>query len=182
MSIISQETFDKFTEEEKEIVRKYYSESINLAKNGIIEEERIGNYYLKTRFENLFGKENLQSKIKTWRDVEEYFTDIDLELGDIIESSINYSHCSIQLISKCIATLKISKLIELGYGGIMTEEEWENTEFKKYGIICKPYNKELFIKDIWSEQCFISFHTKHQAEEFMSYPENLELVKQYFMI
>ena len=28
----------------------------------------------------------------------------------------------------------------------------------------------------------IAFHTKEQAEEFLSYPENIQLLKDYFMI
>lgn len=166
MSIISKETFDKFTEEEKEDIRHLY--------NGL---ETMQDRHIEGVMNSLFGKENLQPKIRTWEDCQEMNEDSNFFMR--IDDNLELSD---KVYFKCIATLQIAKLIELGYGGMITDEEWKNVNIKKYSILYRPYTKELFIKDIWNEKCFISFHHKQQAEEFMSYPENIELIKQYFMI
>ena len=179
MAIISQETFDKFTKEEKENVKKEYLKWQEEAETNPYFEGKISN------MEDLFGEENLQPEpmIKTWKDVVENNPDCNFqEYLDSISEGPGMALGINPICQKMIATYKIQKLIELGYGGMVTDEEWKNVELKKYGIICRPYNKELFIKDVWNEQCFISFHTKQQAVEFMSYPENVKLVEQYNMI
>lgn len=64
MAIISQETWDKFTEEEKELTIELYSGLTNEPEDKHI----IG------VMNSIFGKENLhpKPKIRTWGDVEEY--------------------------------------------------------------------------------------------------------------
>lgn len=181
MSIISQETWDKFTEEEKEkILKRYKSDCYTMVD--------------KHWFEEVIGIENLQPKPKipkTWRDIEEYHTNVDLALANAQKNLAQYSHCPIQYIVKCIATLKIQKLIELGYGGMVTEEEWElSSSYENdtviWSIICEYMFEEkephLPIVSNWAQPCLISFRTQQQAEEFMSHSENVELVKQYYMI
>ena len=122
--------------------------------------------------------------IKTWEDIEK-------ELPEFFKLSNSPNPMMIQsnelrnrLFKKVMAIYKIAILIEYGYGGAISDEEWEDTMFKKYGILYRPYKngKKLFIKDIWDEKCFIAFHTREQAKEFMSYPENIELIRQYNML
>lgn len=184
MALISKESFEKLTEEEKFIIRRDYNTLQVGLSTGLLEDVSLVEQKAKIKeFESIFGKEALQPepKIKTWKDMkEEYMLRADAGTSYIIDMDKKFY--SEKLALKSLATLQIAKLIEIGYGGMITDEEWKNVEFKKYGIICRPYNKELFIKDIWNEQCFISFHTKQQAEEFMSYPENVKLVEQYYMI
>ena len=83
-----------------------------------------------------------------------------------------------------IATYKIAKLIELGYGGMVTDEEWKNKDITKWIVVPNDDNGKLIIVDTWhnSKRGCIAFHTQQQAKEFMSYPENRTLVKQYYMI
>lgn len=57
MPIISQTTWDKFTQEEKEAIREFYKGT----------ESDI----LKTEYKELFGKENLQPKPKEYWEIEE---------------------------------------------------------------------------------------------------------------
>ena len=180
MSIISRETFEKFSDEEK---RKVYELNKELS---ILRNENGDKYhYLTGSLDNLnalFGKENLQPKpkIKTWEDVaaqREY--NIDVELNKIKNAWIGYPICD-----KMIATAKIAKLIELGYGGMVTEEE-KCSDIPYFAIFPVLGTSQLQIADnhstnIYSKD-FVSFHTRQQAEEFMSYPENVELVKQYHM-
>lgn len=175
MAIISKETFEKFSEEEKEIVRQAYKrwlyaynkEGIELA----IHEE----------YEELFGKENLQPepKIKTWKDMkEEYMLRADAGASYIIDMDKKFY--SEKLALKALATLQIAKLIELGYGGMITDEEWKNEDIRKFSII--RFEKELSYGEGRSVYEFISFHTPEQREKFLSYPENKKLVEQYYMI
>lgn len=75
-----------------------------------------------------------------------------------------------------IALLRIRQRIEVGYGGNVTNEEWE----KAYIISCTA--DKIFT--VHATNCIhtIAFHTKEQAEEFLKYPENVQLLKDYFMI
>lgn len=169
MAIISQETFDKFTEEEKQKIRDYYNDESRYV--GLSEQYVI---------QILFGKDNilLKSKIKTWENVDTI--KLGAEYGTIFELQ---DWNNIKLANKLIATYKIAKLIELGYGGMITEEEWQNPNEK---FVIKPYYQKgkFFLEQ--STSCnykhFIAFHTYDQLEEFISYPENVKLVEQYFML
>lgn len=85
------------------------------------------------------------------------------------------------IIKSANAFLKIYQLIEIGYGGNVTNEEWNGinsyvsiqyyTNKHDIDICLNTYNKTN-----------IAFHTKEQAKEFLSYPENVQLLKDYFMI
>lgn len=81
-----------------------------------------------------------------------------------------------------LALLKIHQLIEVGYGGNVTKEEWKNNKIKYTIRINKD---EIFGIDYtltgWMHS-HIAFHTNEQAEEFLSKPENVQLLKDYFMI
>lgn len=190
MAIISQETFEKFTKEEKNKIREDYSNFIFLSENGIDEEERVVNFHLKGTMEEYFGEENLQLKIKTWEDIKKAYPETygneNIELFPYNEFAWD-----VKLINKNIATLKIAKLIELSYGGMVTEEEWKLSssyvaETRIWTIVCQykaeSKNPELKIIPVWSQPRLLSFHTKEQAEEFMSYESNRILIKQYHMV
>lgn len=138
--------------------------------------------------EGLYGSHNLnpKPKIRTWEDVEKLHEDYYYIGG-------NTSDVSDALKLKAIATLKIAKLIELGYGGMVTEEEWRNLDIPKYWIEYHPTCQDEKYKfqiscdghgeaELATEKRFIAFHTPEQREEFMSHSENVELVKQYHML
>ena len=129
-----------------------------------------------------------KNKIKTWEDAQKMNEDSNffMRIADNLELSD-------KVYSKCIATLKIAKLIDLGYGGMVSEEEWKDLEIPKYCISYHPtcqdekYKYQISIDEEgdaeWAtEKKFIAFHTKQQAEEFMSYPENRTLIEQYYMM
>lgn len=85
------------------------------------------------------------------------------------------------IIKSANAFLKIRQLIEVGYGGNVTNEEWDG--INSYVSIRYYINKRDI--DICSNiyiKTNIAFHTKEQAKEFLSYPENVQLIKDYFMI
>lgn len=82
------------------------------------------------------------------------------------------------------ALLKISQLIGLGYGGVVTKEEWRK-KGEKYTISCQftsgtppqPY----FLPAITDEPTPIAFHTWEQVEEFLSFSSNQLLLHDYFL-
>lgn len=179
-AIISKETFDKFTEKEKEEVIELYKpllQSKLKQKSSRHPEEEYDYGVVDGQlelFDDLFGKENLQLKsIKTWEDVEKEFPASRTLWSNIFTFVDNDS-----LRLKLILTYKIAKLIELGYGGVITSEEWENDEWK-YVISCDK--RELLKEKTCHKRMFIAFHTQEQRDEFMSYPENIDLVRYYFL-
>ena len=184
MSIISKETFDKFTETEKKSIQTDYQDL--LSNDGrwidsLTTEERNGAI---TQLEWLFDKENLQPKpkVKTWEDVEK------IEGGKIsVDSKVITPNgrawgLNIKYHNKAEATLKLAILIELGYGGMIKEEEWKNNLKEKYCITWAAPNQKFHLCTMNNIYHFIAFHTPEQRDEFMSYPENVELVRQYYMI
>lgn len=80
-----------------------------------------------------------------------------------------------------LALLKIHQLIEHSYGGNVSNIEFTNNA----NIRCIDYSvpiKELLITDLCIYKSHIAFHTEEQAEDFLSRPENVQLLKDYFMI
>lgn len=182
MAIISKETFEKFTKEEKDKLRKDYDDLIYFSEHAT--DEYLRNEAPKTlkEYERLFGKENLkpESMVKTWEDINK----MDNRYHKLIDEIIRCGYSSLwgsKVINKVIATIKIVKLIELGYGGTITLKEWDDKRCTKYGLLVRDGKL-----DVWQGNSniheIVTFHTREQREEFMSYPENVELVEQYFMI
>lgn len=60
MAIISQQTWDNMTKEEKEKIITDYQEYTKLCEEGIDEFDRNDNFSRKRELERLFDKENLQ--------------------------------------------------------------------------------------------------------------------------
>lgn len=166
--------WNELSEQSKDRIRQEYDSLQRLDK-----KERI--YEL----ELLFGKENLspKPKIKTWEDLEKNIG-IKLEYhhnvaGDKVVLNGFMTDIIVQekVIKKVIATLKIAKLIELGYGGIVTNKEWKDDN-NKYAIeFC---NNELVKRVTRYWNTFITFHTKEQRDEFFEHNE--QLCKDYYMI
>lgn len=78
-----------------------------------------------------------------------------------------------------LALLKIHQLIEVGYGGNVTNDYFKN--YVTFSIMCNS-DGSFKVYACASKSAHIHFHTKEQAEEFLSYPENVQLLKDYFMI
>lgn len=103
-------------------------------------------------------------------EVWQHISNIDYEPTEPIEKS-------------ALALLKIHQLIEVGYGGNVINDEWIDRDITKYFISFDNDNLIGIEKTILSEEfSHIAFHTKEQAIEFLKYPENIELLKDYFMI
>lgn len=80
-----------------------------------------------------------------------------------------------------LALLKIHQLIKVGYGGNVTTEDWKNDEWK-YCIVYYVKESKFIVEKCYNNKQIIVFHTKEQSEEFLNYPENVQLLKDYFMV
>lgn len=79
-----------------------------------------------------------------------------------------------------IAMARISQLMPY-YGGRITSDEWRDKNLRKYAIYRGDDNilKTGTNFDVYR---FVTFHTPEQREAFMSREENIQLLKDYFMI
>lgn len=171
MAIISQETWDNMPKEEKEQVIQKYSHLLQVSDNDDSWEVRMCANSEKQALITLFGKENLQPKPKTpktWKDYKEIYPENDDDISDEFRNKIA---------RKIRATTIIARLIELGYGGIPTPNCGHAVAITPRGI-----NGDLKISQGGPIYEFPRFNSVELAKEFMSYPENVELVKQYYMI
>lgn len=188
MAIISQETWDNMPQEEKEQLRQQYLHLLDVSENDENWTTRMCAGSEKDSLIKVFGKENfrLVPKIKTWEDVktvnnlsmQEYENSFD-------ERSVEFYNEEPKLYNKLIATYKIAKLIELGYGGMVTEEEYilnEHSTDDDFWSIWMNGKGEIECTKVENCRELLTFHTREQAEDFMSYSENIKLIKQYFMI
>lgn len=169
MAIISQETWDNMPSEEKEKLCRNYSENYDAETRAILDD--------------IFDKENLRQikRPKIWDDMEELHEDVDTAFVELEESLANID-CETKLFNKILATYQIRQLIELGYGGAVTAEEWANNHILKFCVDVahgSQYDK-LVTYDSDDDYRFIAFHTAAQRKEFMSYSSNRKLVQQYY--
>lgn len=77
-----------------------------------------------------------------------------------------------------LALAQISQLMPY-YGGEITDEEWKNNK-RKFTIVA--YNGEIKPFTHVNNKVLIAFHTEQQRTEFMSFPENVQLVKDFYMV
>ena len=137
-----------------------------------------------------WDKENNKKTPKTWS---EYLNHPNCEITSTISLSLDgkdYLANNTPIEKSALALLKIHQLIEVGYGGNVTDEEWRNDKVKKwYFVPNKQYSPDKG-NDMWEivysmdyyKKRNIAFHTNEQAEEFLSRPENIQLLKDYHII
>lgn len=154
------------------------------------------NYGYMLALEETFGKEALTSEkfVLTWEDFEtitgctlrEEYVENDCYVQGIIMDNFDFSldgsdksFKDNKFVRHAMAAFKIQKLIEVGYGGIITEDEWADQEIDKYNIGCNATLKEYYIQQIGCNvKEIIAFRTRELAEEFLFY--NKQLLDDYF--
>ena len=79
-----------------------------------------------------------------------------------------------------LAMAQISQIIanDERFGGPITDEEWGNTNIKKWVI--RRRNNDVFVDWTYYWYFFIAFHTEKQRDLFLK--ENEDLVKDYLMV
>lgn len=119
---------------------------------------------------------------KTWSDTQfnSSFTVYELSYIDKDKDYVLTSTGISPIERSALALLKIHQLIEVGYSGNISIEEWNNPTILKYVVICRDNNINEDEYKLQKEA--VAFRTAEQRKEFLSYPENIELLKDYFMI
>lgn len=176
--------WNELSEETQQEYRKNYFTLCNEHSNG---EFRTGEIRgIITTMENLFGTHNLNPKPtpKTWEDVVKEYPKYFKKQNAPHPMLLSTNELRDKLAKKVLAMYKIAILIESGYGGMVSEEEWNDEDCRKYIIRYCPQDDRKFVA---SDYCvgqyeFIAFHTSEQREEFWSYESNRKLVEQYYMM
>lgn len=142
--------------------------------------------------ENIFGKDSLTSEtfILTWEDLEkatgctvkEEYCEDDCFAQGIILNNFNFcldgldrKYTDNKIVRHATAALKIQKLIDVGYGGIITEDEWRDETIDKYVINCfLDGRSHYFVEKLGcSSKHVLAFRTEEQAVDFLFYNEKL---------
>jgi len=84
-------------------------------------------------------------------------------------------------IKSLIAEFKIKELMPY-FGGAITDKEWENKSLEKTVIHKLNGDGKPYLIKVFTYRRFLAFHTEKDACNFMSYPDNVQLVKDYLMI
>jgi len=136
-------------------------------------------------FECIKFKKKVNS-IDTWKDIEYlsgYFINNQASIIDtpeiLREDDDKNVFVSKKYAKSALALAQISQLMPY-YGGEITDEEWNNSIIKKYGITvyCNTICKTV----VFTNRNILTFHTQEQVDRFLSFPENVQLVKDLFMI
>lgn len=125
-------------------------------------------------------------KINTWKDLkfisgifinsESYLKEISTITKDSNDKNVFISK---KYAKSALALAQISQLMPY-YGGEITEEEWKNVRLKKYGVLL--YNSKIATNIYYDTKQMIGFHTEEQLNRFLSFPENIQLVKDLYMV
>lgn len=125
-------------------------------------------------------------EVNIWRDIKcinGVYIDINSELEPVEEIlSGEDGDENIFLTEKyakaALALAQISQLMPY-YGGQITNEEWESDEWK-YSITVD--RNEIAFCSSTHIKYLIAFHTEEQRDRFLSFPENVQLVKDLYMV
>ena len=126
-----------------------------------------------------------RSEVNIWKDIN-YLTGCTISfdsslcaLGKTRNKSDNVNIFRLKKHAKAaLALAQISQLMPY-YGGEITDEEWKNNK-RKFTIVA--YNGEIKPFTHVNNKVLIAFHTEQQRTEFMSFPENVQLVKDFYMV
>lgn len=153
---------------------------------GIAPEEALENAkrIIEEKLEEIRGKKKKDYPI--WEELEEIrgcCIDLCSEIGECGNWQARRGNQNIfideQHAKSALAMAKISQLMPY-YGGRITDKEWLDVTLKKF-VITKLIGK----LDKWDTNIhptFVAFHTRKQRDAFISREENIQLLKDYFMI
>lgn len=136
---------------------------------------------------NIWLEEQKSKAPKTWNSLVEsgkyHCTTVKID-----HNGVGCTFSGIDIEKSVLALLKIRQLIEIGYGGNVTNDEWDDINIKKWFFMPVAFyspDEEIFNIVYAHNRSYkraIAFHSEEQAKEFLKYPENVELLKDYFML
>lgn len=126
---------------------------------------------------------------KRWRDnkdaqIEGYFINLVSTISEYagFNANDNYNVFATEKQAKsALAMARISQIManDERFGGVVTDEEWENREIPKSAII-RDYKKGIVPHTVYYNNYYLAFHTAEQRALFLE--ENEDLVRDYLMI
>lgn len=135
-------------------------------------------------------KKELKKIQKRWRDDEEAALPVGfkIESGECLTQNFNMpnnqynqDHFATEAQARsAIAMARISQIManDPRFGGVVTDEEWEDYNMRKYVLYRNDNNVDK--TDVSNSYYFLAFHTEEQRDLFLS--ENRDLVEDYLMI
>ena len=182
---MSPEIWNSLNENLRMELTNKYIHSLNIVKTFIVfdeDEQAILDIHknIVSELEASFGKDNLlpPKKIKTWSDLKEIDKRLDPNCGNPLISIINKPYVQNIIAAKNKSAIKLAKLIDEFYGGVITEDEWVEDTMK---FCVKIHHGRILAYNTQHENTLIAFHTVDERDEFLLYPENRNLVYTYFM-
>lgn len=126
---------------------------------------------------------------KRWRDdadkiLSGYYIDISSKIRSVSNlrnvSNAYHFFATEKQAKSALAMARISQIManDERFGGVVTDEEWENEHTIKF-IILRRLNRISFIR-LHKDYEFLAFHTPQQRDLFLQ--ENEDLVRDYLMI
>lgn len=136
---------------------------------------------LYERGETLLFPDNDQRDWLRW-DIDHNYHDTPKTWDALMKSDVIPAEEKTILDKSSSAYLKILQLIEYGYGGIITPEDWKKKQVR--WLISWNYidNEPLPVLAMNHSYTPLTFHHERWVDEFLKYPENLQLLKEYFMV
>lgn len=167
--------FNNLSDENKEIIKNLYNLNLNNFKNSTNTEVISNALNVCTAFFNIFGSDEFDGvpTIDSWNDIERIENIKNLSL-----TSNNYAFSNF-LSKKAINYFKIILLIENGYGGIISNEEWKDSSIQKFTIV-PVIDKDItynIVNNAYPKHP-LSFRSQDDAKRF--FDNNEELVKNYY--
>lgn len=129
-------------------------------------------------------------RVNTWQDIPKlqgFYTLGDSEIVELDEVCHNVLptnenrnvFLNKKYLKAALALAQISQLMPY-YGGEITDEEWADVRLRKYGLLF--YNHKLATNIYYDTKQIIGFHTEEQLTRFMSFPKNVQLIKDFYMV
>lgn len=128
-------------------------------------------------------------KKKRWRDdidrfVSGYYIDSDSKIRKIVNrwnlSNAHDTFATQKQAKSALAMARISQIManDERFGGVITDEEWNNNDIRKYVIMRE--RDYIFPYLYYTFYHFLAFHTEEQRDTFLE--ENEDLVRDYLML
>ena len=125
-------------------------------------------------------------QVNTWKDLQEvngYYINVCSNLSQIDNGATTEDNKNIFISKKyakaALAIAQISQLMPY-YGGEITDEEWNNIEITKYTI--NVFTNVIQGSYSFTSRNILAFHTLEDRNRFLSFPENIQLVKDLYMV
>lgn len=131
------------------------------------EDLRTASRYVMTVLSGVFGKENLERKCESVGEMKSMHW---LNKPTELSAGRDWMRKRREVEDKLL------ELLYMGYGGVITESEWETLD-----------TEDVWTVDRWGNAVsgapygsLLAFRTKEDAEKFAKHEDNIELVKKYY--